>query len=74
MKKRLKKRQSLFDRKLDEAYDIGKMLQEEGKTYAERRAYVHIATVLLFIMSALRQIVFILSLLLGFVCSKVFMN
>lgn len=67
----MKKRESFFDRKLDEAYDIKKMLEKEGKTNAESRAYVYIATILLFIESALRRISFALFILLGLIVSKI---
>ena len=66
----MKKRKDRFERYLSEAHHIGNMLYQEGKTDAERRAYVHVATILLFIDSSLHTICLILSGLVGLVIGK----
>lgn len=66
----MKKRESFFDSKLDEIYQVGEMLQQEGKSCAEHRAYIQVATLLLFISSSLRRIGYVLFALLGILLGK----
>ena len=47
----MKKRPDRFEKHIHETYDIGEMLQKEGKTNAERRAYQLITCTLLLICS-----------------------
>lgn len=64
------KKKSLFDLHLEETYCIGEMLKQQGKTDAERRAYQHIATILIFIEDNLRLLCTLVALLLGFQIGK----
>ncbi len=64
------KKKSSFDNRLEETYHIGEMLKQQGKTDAERRAYQHIASILLLIESALHDISIVLGLLLGLEIGK----
>lgn len=61
----MKKRKDLFERYLDEIYDISKMLNEEGYNAAKRRYLEVVAMILLFILDSLRAIRSILCLSIG---------
>lgn len=64
------KKKSLFDLHLEETYCISEMLKQQGKTDAERKAYQHIATILIFIEDNLRLLCTLVALLLGFQIGK----
>lgn len=66
----MKKRNKRFERELGEVYNNRQVLQKEGKTDGECRAYVQIATVLLLIDDSLFMICRALYILLGFVISQ----
>lgn len=66
----MKKREGRFEKYIHKAYNIGKMLEEQGKTNAERTAYELIASTLLSIEDTLILISRVLFCLLGFVVGK----
>ena len=49
----MKKREGRFEKYIHKAYNIGEMLEEQGKTNAERTAYELIASTLLSIEDTL---------------------
>lgn len=61
----MKKRDDFFDRYLNQVYEVGEMLHEEGYSAAERRYLEIMATILLFILDSLRTIRCFLCLLGG---------
>lgn len=69
-----KERKDFFDRYLCEAYKIGMMLNEQGRTDAECRAYEQIASILLFVELSLRQIAKVLTFLLTFVICQLILR
>ena len=67
----MKKRESRFEKSIKEAYHIGQILQQQGKTDAERSAYQLIAATLLSIEDTLLLISRVLFCLLGLVVGKI---
>ena len=64
------KKESLFEKRLDDTCQITQMLQKQGKTYAECRAYQHITAILLSIEDNLNRLCILVALLLGFQIGK----
>lgn len=74
--KLLRKRPEKFEGLLRETYDIWNVLQKEGKTDGECRAYVQITSILLLIDDSLflvcRALFFLLGLAVGKILSDLF--
>ena len=61
----MKKKRDFFDERLDDIFEVSKVLQEEGHSAAECRYGEIVAVILLFINEGIRAIRFTLSCALG---------
>lgn len=68
----MKKRTDKFERDLKEIINVVDMLNQEGKSYAECRYRVIMATRLLLVEDSLRFIRTLLSLIVGFLFASLF--
>lgn len=68
----MNKEKDFFDKRLDDIFEVSKMLEEEGHSPAECRYGEIVAVILLFINEGIRAIRFTLSIALGLMAGLAF--